>query len=88
MQTLRRGAFSLPIAHERPIWGFINVGCEDAWPYTSPMGGIPTDIYVRAFKVTADASQFDSVQLAEYAREALQKQLDEIHTLIDAKKVV
>lgn len=83
---LRRGAFSLPIAHKKSIWGFINVGCEKAWPYTSFIGGFPTDIYVRAFKVTADASQFDNVQLAEYAGEVLQKQLDEAYGVIDAKK--
>lgn len=86
IQTLRRGAFTLAIAHKKPIWGFINVGCEKAWPYTSAMGGFPCDIYVRAFKVTDDASKFDNIQLADHAGKIMQEQLDEIYNIIDNKK--
>lgn len=87
LQTLRRGAFALPIAHKKPIWAFINVGCETAWPYTSSIGGFPSDVYVRAFKVTDDASQFDNIKLAEYAGEVMQKHLNEMYAIIDQKKV-
>ncbi|CDF32362.1 unnamed protein product [Chondrus crispus] len=87
IQTLRRGAFNLAIAHKKPIWGFINVGCEKAWPYTSAMGGFPCDIYVRAFKVTDDASKFDNIQLADHAGKIMQEQLDEIYNIIDNKKL-
>ena len=48
------------------------------------MGGFPTDIHVRAFKITDDASQFDNVQLAEHAGQVMQKQLDELYAIVDA----
>lgn len=84
LQTLRRGAFTLPITHKKTIWGFLNVGCEKAWPYRSAMGGFPANIYVRAFKVTDDASKFDNVKLAEHAGEVMQKNLDEMYAIIDS----
>lgn len=51
------------------------------------MGGFPCDVYVRAFKVTDDASQFDNVQLADHAGEVMQRHLDEIYNKIDNKKL-
>lgn len=86
LQTLRRGAFALPIAHKKRIWGFVNVGCEKAWPARSPIGGFPCDIYVRAFKITDDASAFDNVSLAEHAGSVMQKNLDELYEMIDSRK--
>lgn len=61
------------------------MGCEKAWPYKSAMGGFPSDIYVRLFKVTDDASQFDNVTLAEHAGKCMQEQVDKIYEAIDTE---
>lgn len=86
IQPLRRGAFNLPIEHKKAIWGFLNIGCEKAWPFHSVMGGFPCDIYVRVFKVTEDASNFNNVELADYAREVMQKNLDEMYAMVDGDR--
>lgn len=86
IQPLRRGSFSLPIAHKKAIWGFLNVGCERAWPYKCAVGGFPSDIYVKVFKVTDDASKYNNIELADYAREVMQKNLDDMYAVFDGKK--
>lgn len=86
LQILRRGAFSLPIAHHKAIWGFVNVGCEEAWPRRSAMGGFPCDIHVKLFKITDDASQFDNAGLADFAGTAMQAELDKLYEIVDSNK--
>lgn len=83
VQTLRHGAFVLPIAHKKPVWAFVNVGCDVVWPYTEAVGGFPADVYVKAFKVTDDASKFDKVALAEHAQTLMQKEIDGIYEIFD-----
>lgn len=85
IQTLRRGSFTLPIQLKRPIWAFINVGCEQVWPYGCMMGGKPGNIYVRAFKIVDNAADYDNVELANLAGLALQNNVDQLYKLADAK---
>lgn len=80
---MRRGAFSIPIAHKKSIWTFLNVGCDKCWPHKTFIGGNPSDIYVRAVKITDDASKFDNAGLADYAREAMQKNIDELYAMAE-----
>lgn len=83
LQSFRHGAFTLPITHKKAIWGFVNVGCDKAWPYNASMGGFPADIYLKAFKITDDASQFEKVELAEYSTKLMQTEVDKIYATID-----
>jgi len=50
------------------------------------MGGFPCDIYVRVFKVTDDASQFDNASLADFAGGVMQKNLDEMYNEMETNK--
>lgn len=86
IQTLRRGAFSLPIKHARAVYGFVNVGCERAWPHGAAMGGFPCEIDVRLFKVTDDASKYNNIELAELAGREMQRTMDAIHASIDVNR--
>ncbi|CAN8069894.1 unnamed protein product [Agarophyton chilense] len=83
LQTFRRGAFALPIKHKKAVWAFLNVGCERCWPHYMSIGGAPANVWVKAFKVTDDASQFDATTLAEHAREVMQKELDGMYAVAD-----
>lgn len=85
VQTLRRGAFSLPIKHGKAIWAFLNVGCERCWPTNSAIGGIPANIYVKLIKVTDDASAFDTIALAEHAQQVMQRELDKMYAVCDGE---
>lgn len=60
------------------------MGCEKAWPYKEIMGGVPSDIYIRTFKVTDDASKFDTATLAEHAGKVMQEQIDQLYAMADA----
>lgn len=53
------------------------------WPYTQAVGGFPADVYVKAFKVTDDASQYDKVALAELAGSLMQREIDAMYQLVD-----
>lgn len=47
------------------------------------MGGVPADIYVRSFKITDDASKFEKIELAEYALNRMQEELDKLYAEFD-----
>lgn len=47
------------------------------------MGGVPADVYVKAFKITDDASKFEKVGLAEFAANRMQEELDKLYELFD-----
>lgn len=64
---------------------FINVGCEKSWPKGAPIGGWPTDIEVKLWKVCDDAGEFeDNAALAEFVQQQMQREVDLAYERFDA----
>jgi 1-acyl-sn-glycerol-3-phosphate acyltransferase len=80
--SFRRGGFTAPMKYRRAIWGCLNVGCDDVWPVTAPVGGWPARVDLSMIKICDDASRFaDSAALAAYAQSRMQAELDRLYEL-------
>lgn len=89
LQSFRRGSFALPIKYKKPVYGVLNVGCEDTWPVGAPAAGIPASIFLRVVKICDDASVFaEPAVLAEFAQTTMQAELDSLYAQRDSETAV
>eukprot|EP00760_Papus_ankaliazontas_P029072 PhM_4_TR4124/c0_g1_i1/m.18321/K00655/plsC; 1-acyl-sn-glycerol-3-phosphate acyltransferase len=74
----RHGSFALATKHKAPIYGFVLVGCADAWPRGASVGGSPSHIKYRLVKmdINYEDPEMTYGAVADQCRLQMQKQLD------------
>ncbi|KPA75601.1 putative mitochondrial acyltransferase [Leptomonas pyrrhocoris] len=80
LQTFRYGTFATIFEHRMPVYYFVHLGAERTWPRWTMVGGMPTDMHIRAGRFPIDFDKEDSKAVAHRMQLYMQKVYNELLT--------
>lgn len=80
LQTFRFGTFATIFEHRMTVYYFVHMGGEKTWPRWTMVGGMPTDMHIRAGRFPIDFDKEDSKQVARRMQLRMQTVYNELLT--------
>lgn len=80
LQTFRFGTFATIFEHRMTVYYLVHMGAEKTWPRWTMMGGMPTDMHIRAGRFPIDFDKEDSKQVAKRMQMRMQEVYNELLT--------
>lgn len=78
LQPFRHGTFKLLCAAKCPVYLLTMSGCEDLWPRTATVGGLPATVRMSFVPFETNYDEEDPAAMASRARAAMQRELDKL----------
>jgi 1-acyl-sn-glycerol-3-phosphate acyltransferase len=80
LQTFRYGTFATIFQHRMTVYYLVHLGGEKTWPRWTMVGGMPTDMHIRAGRFPIDFDKEDSKQAAYRMQMCMQKVYNDLLT--------
>ena len=82
LQSFRRGAFeSCARKTTMQLWGFLHTGVDSAWPSWTGVGGFPSHIRFKLFKLPQPPHDGPLADYVDHCQKIMQLELDLMHEL-------
>lgn len=79
LQPFRHGSLALARKHDKRVWGFVHVGIDTTWPTTHAIGGFPSEVRYKFFKIPDAATDVSTEMYAKHVKDVMQTELNSLY---------